>query len=203
MKLGKLSLVAIVPALSLAIVGGSQARGLRDVLGSGAQSTTVQAAGRIEMAFSPNEGAEELVVRVIRSEAHPGGKLRMLAYSLTNPTIVRELIEAAHAGADEKIVADYKENVEEDRSGKGRAALGALATAGIDVRTIRVFPTHHDKATITPTATQTGSYNYSVAASRKNSENVVVMWDNPQVSAIYLRHFERNYAQATPYRPGY
>jgi len=31
--------------------------------------------------------------------------------------------------------------------------------------------------------TQTGSFNYSQAAARSNSENVVVMWNNPSVAA--------------------
>ena len=192
-------------AIAVAIVPGAQARGLRELLSAGhsAQSTVVPATGRVEIAFSPNEGAEELVVRVIRSEAHPGGFLRMLAYGLTNPTVVRELVSAEGAGADIKIVADYKQNIAEDRSGKGRAALDKLSSAGIDTRTIRVYLDHHDKTLFSRTAVATGSYNYSFAASHLNSENVVVLWDNPQAAAVYQRHFQRNYDQATPYKPGY
>ena len=37
----------------------------------------------------------------------------------------------------------------------------------------------------------------------KNSENVLVNWGNPQLAAVYLKHFERNHAQATPYAERY
>lgn len=88
--------------------------------------------------------------------------------------------------------------------GKARAALGALVNAGADVRTIRVHPIHHDKVIIADGQTvELGSFNYSDAAAHKNSENVLVNWGNPKLAEVYLRHFERNYAQATKYEQGY
>lgn len=48
-----------------------------------------------------------------------------------------------------------------------------------------------------------GSSDYSDAAAHRNSENVLVNWGNAQLAAVYLEHFERNYAQATAYQPGY
>ena len=103
-----------------------------------------------------------------------------------------------------RLVADEKDNVCADRSGKARAALGALVNAGADVRTIRVYPIHHDKVIIPDRQTvELGSFNYSDAAAHRNSENVLVNWGNPQLAAVYLKHFERNYAQATTYRSSY
>jgi hypothetical protein len=40
-------------------------------------------------------------------------------------------------------------------------------------------------------------------AAHKNSENVLVSWGNPKLANVYLKHFERNYAKATPYRQAY
>jgi hypothetical protein len=37
----------------------------------------------------------------------------------------------------------------------------------------------------------------------QDSENVLVNWSNPKLAEVYLRHFERNYAQATAYKEGY
>lgn len=48
-----------------------------------------------------------------------------------------------------------------------------------------------------------GSFNYSNAAARKNSENVLVNWNNPKLAETYLKHFDRNYRQAEPYEPRY
>ena len=48
-----------------------------------------------------------------------------------------------------------------------------------------------------------GSFNYSDAAAHRNSENVLVNWGNPKLAAVYLKHFERNYARAKAYVQGY
>jgi len=39
----------------------------------------------------------------------------------------------------------------------------------------------------------------SDAAAHKNSENVLVNWDNLKLAEVYLGHFERNSKQSEPY----
>jgi phosphatidylserine/phosphatidylglycerophosphate/cardiolipin synthase-like enzyme len=164
-------------------------------------SYTVPAAGTVEVAFSPNEGSEHLVIKVIDSAK---SELELLSYSFTSVPVVEALVRARHRGVKVTLVADYKDNVSADRSGKARAALGALVNAGADVRTISVYAIHHDKVIIADRETvEQGSFNYSDAAAHRNSENVMVNWRNPQLAAVFLKHFERNYAQAHPYEPGY
>lgn len=124
-------------------------------------SVKVSAAGEVEFAFSPNESAEGLVLKVIAS-AH--SELRMLTYSFTSAPVTRALLDAKKRGVDVRLVVDYKNNVKEDRSGKAKAALGALAVAGIPIRTIAVYPIHHDKAIVVDrSSVETGSFNYSSA----------------------------------------
>jgi phosphatidylserine/phosphatidylglycerophosphate/cardiolipin synthase-like enzyme len=160
-------------------------------------SYEVPATGSIEVAFSPNEGAEGLAIKTINS-AHRD--IRMLAYSFTSAPVVQALLDAKQRGVTIKLVADEKSNVSEDRSGKARAALSALVNAGVDVRTIHVYPIHHDKVIIVDANTvELGSFNYSDAAAHKNSENVFVNWNNPQLARVYLDHFSRNYGQSIPY----
>ena len=164
-------------------------------------STTLPAAGTIEVAFSPNEGSEHLVVKVIDSAK---SELDLLSYSFTSVPVVEALVRARHRGVKVTLVADEKDNVAADRSGKARAALGALVNAGADVRTIRVYPIHHDKVIIADRQTvELGSFNYSDAAARRNSENVLVNWGNPKLADVYLKHFQRNYAQSTGYTQRY
>ena len=164
-------------------------------------SYTVPAAGSVEVAFSPNEGSEHLVVKVIDSAK---SELDLLSYSFTSVPVVEALVRARHRGVTVRLVADQKDNVSADRSGKARAALGALVNAGADVRTISVYPIHHDKVIIADRQTvELGSFNYSDAAAHKNSENVLVNWSNPKLAEVYLKHFERNYTQASTYTPGY
>lgn len=164
-------------------------------------SYQVPAAGTVEVAFSPDEGSENLVLKVIGS-AHR--EIRLLSYSFTSAPVARALLEAKKRGVDVKIVADQKNNTSEDRSGKARAALSLLAEAGADVRLISVYPIHHDKVLVADGETvELGSFNYSDAAAHRNSENVLVNWKNPQLAKVYLDHFARNYRQATPYQQQY
>jgi len=164
-------------------------------------SYTVPAAGTVEVAFSPNEGSEHLVIKVIDSAK---SELDLLSYSFTSVPVVQALVRARHRGVKVTLVADYKDNVSADRSGKARAALNALVNADADVRTISVYAIHHDKVIIADRQTvEQGSFNYSDAAAHRNSENVLVNWGNPKLAAVYLEHFRRNYDQAAPYKPSY
>jgi len=104
-------------------------------------SFEVSATGSIEVAFSLSAGSEALVVKVADSART---ELRILAYSFTSAPVMAALWRAKKRGVDVRLVADEKNNVSEDRSGKARAALSALVNAGVDVRTISVYPIHHD-----------------------------------------------------------
>lgn len=155
-------------------------------------------AGQLELAFSPREGAEALVLKVIASARRD---IKVLAYSFTSFHVTRALLDKAKAGVSIALVADAEENTSKDRSGKARAALSALADAGVDVRLISVYASHHDKVMVIDGQTvQTGSFNYSSAAEERNSENVLVHWANPALATDYLQHFQRNYAQSQPFR---
>lgn len=164
-------------------------------------SVTVPATGTMEVAFSPNEGAEALVIKAIES-AHTD--IRVMAYSFTSAPVTQALIDARHKGVKVTMVVDHKSNVSEDKSGKARAALSALANAGAEVRTISVYPIAHDKVClIDGVTTELGSFNYSAAAANRNSENVLVAWNNPALAKVYLGHFERNYRQSEPFATRY
>lgn len=164
-------------------------------------SYQLPATGVVEVAFSPNEGAESLVIKVIDSART---RIQALSYSFTSAPITEAMIRAKRRGVQVQLVADEKNNVSEDRSGKARAALSAMVNAGIDVRTIGVYAIHHDKVLVVDGDTvQLGSFNYSDAAAHRNSENVLVNWHNPKLAQVYLTHFDRNYRQAKPYQLQY
>lgn len=203
--------VGVVVVLSALLLGSNVAFAKRShalrAIESGLSSTfqpgpiEVPATGTIEVAFSPNEGSEKLVVKAIDSAT---SSIRMLSYSFTSAPVVAALLRAEKRGVDVALVADYKENVSQDRAGKARAALSALVNAGAHVRTISVYPIHHDKSIVVDGSTvETGSFNFSAAAAHKNSENVLVMWNNPKLAAVYLDHWNRNWKQGEDFRPAY
>ena len=74
--------------------------------------------------------------------------------------------------------------------------MNLVAGAGIPIRVISAYAIHHDKYIVVDGChTQTGSFNYSQAAAKSNSENVLVVWDNERVAALYLAHWESRWKQ--------
>ncbi|HDR8935382.1 TPA: phospholipase D family protein [Burkholderia vietnamiensis] len=151
----------------------------------------------VEVAFSPDGGAERLVLHTIGSARR---SIRVLAYSFTSPVIVRALIDAKRRGIDVAVTVDYRNNLEEDRSGRARAAIGSLAYAGIPVRVVSAYPMQHSKFVVADGATvETGSYNFSSAATR-NSENVIVVHGDETVADAYLKNWQVVSARGDLYR---
>jgi phosphatidylserine/phosphatidylglycerophosphate/cardiolipin synthase-like enzyme len=187
----------IIPVLAAAFLMPAVGKKSHGSTADTAASITVPAAGQVEVAFSPNEGSERLVIKVIDSAQH---ELRVMAYSFTSVPIVEALLHAKHRGVDVRLVVDDKDS----HQPKARAALGALATAGVEVRTVSAYPIHHDKVIIVDRQTvELGSFNFSDAAAHKNSENVLVAWGNPRLADVYLAHFDRNYRQGAAFAPGF
>jgi phosphatidylserine/phosphatidylglycerophosphate/cardiolipin synthase-like enzyme len=167
--------------------------------GTGARSNgaAVPAGQTIDVAFSPDAGSEELVVRAIASAR---SNIGVAAYSFTSPVVARALLTAKKRGVDVRVVVDENGN----RSKASLAALDLLAAAGIPTRTISRYAIHHDKyMVIDKTTVQTGSFNYSKAAAKSNSENVVVIWNNPDLALTYLKHWQDRFDQGKPYKPPY
>jgi phosphatidylserine/phosphatidylglycerophosphate/cardiolipin synthase-like enzyme len=161
----------------------------------------VASEGRLEVAFSPNGGGQALVLKTIAAARQ---EIHMLAYSFTSAQVTQALLAALKRGVIIQLVVDQNHNFSQDSSGKARAALSTLASGGADVRTTQAFAIHHDKVVIVDRRhVQLGSFNYSASAESRNSENVLVNWDNPALASIYLQHFTRNYAQSVAFRAGY
>lgn len=144
---------------------------------------------RIEVAFSPEAGSEALVLKVLASAQH---SVRLAAYSFTAPSVVKGLMDAKRRGVDVKVLVDDKGN----RGQASIAAMNLIAGAEIPIRKIAAYSIHHDKYIIVDGRhTETGSFNYSQAAAKSNSENVLVVWDNPPLAGQYLAHWESRWSQ--------
>ena len=151
----------------------------------------------IETAFSPEAGAERLVVKIINSSER---SIRLAAYSFTSPVVVRALLNAKKRGCDVQAAIDARGN----RSKASIAAMNLLVNAGIPVRTVSTYTIHHDKYVVSDERhVQTGSFNYSKAAAKSNSENVLVLWNNPEIASTYLRHWNSRFNQGTEFRSTY
>lgn len=151
--------------------------------------------------FSPEGNAAQLVADVID---HATERVHLAAYTFTSPDVVRRLIAAKRRGVDVAVLADAKEHASGRGAHVGQAALNLLVEAGIAVRTVSVYPIHHDKYIVADGETvETGSFNYTVAAARHNSENAMVIANCPSLAGAYEAHWQSRWAQGKPCRPSY
>ena len=146
-------------------------------------------AGPVESAFSPDGRAEAMIIRTIGAAR---SNIRMAAFSFTNPSIIRSLVDAKKRGVDVKIVVDKKANTEH----KCNSAMNTLVNAGIPLRTVSSYKIHHDKYIVVDGQhVQTGSFNYTKAAANSNSENVIVIWNDDANASRFLKHWESRWNQ--------
>lgn len=148
-----------------------------------------------DIAFSPKHGGLELVLKTINSAKL---SICVAAYSFTSKPISEALANAKKRGVSVKVVADEKSN-------KGKyTATQFLANQGVDVRLNGNYAIMHNKFIVVDKQTvETGSYNYSQAAEKKNAENVLVIWNNSEVANKYANECDRLYAEAQPLSKNY
>ena len=158
-------------------------------IGCAVQPPVTTPAPPIEVGFSPEAGAESLVLKIIGSAQQT---IRLAGYSFTSPAVVRGLMDAKRRGVNVRVLLDDKGN----RGQASVAAMNLLVGAGIPLRVVSAYAIHHDKYVVVDGKhTETGSFNYSLAAAKANSENVLVIWDNPAVASRYLAHWESRWRQ--------
>jgi phosphatidylserine/phosphatidylglycerophosphate/cardiolipin synthase-like enzyme len=87
-----------------------------------------------------------------------------------------------------------------------QSVVGELAAAGVPVWLDGRHAAAHNKVLIIDAAlpgatTVTGSYNFTVAAQKRNAENVVIFRDNPAVAQTYRDNFRRLQARSQRWSP--
>lgn len=151
------------------------------------------AARNIEVGFSPEGGAQELVLKTINDATK---SIRMMAFSFSAPDIMNALVAAQKRGVDVQIVIDQNGNV----SGKSLQAMRYVAHNGVKLRTDNHYRIQHDKVIIVDGSTvETGSFNFAKTAESKNSENVIVIHNAPDLVAEYLAHWENRWQQGVDF----
>lgn len=143
------------------------------------------------VSFSPYAGATETVVGFIARARH---SIRVAAYSFTSRPIANALISAHNSGVDVQIVLDKSQQ---------RVAYSAASNvfdAGIPTRINYKYAIMHNKFIIADGVNvETGSFNFTKAAEKKNAENVLVLCNNPSVANDYLTEWGKLWDEAVPY----
>ena len=142
--------------------------------------------------FSPSGGAPggsptEAIVREIK-----GAKQEILiqAYSFTSTPIAKALMEAKQRGVRVEAILD-KSNDTRSASGSTYSAAKFLLDAGIPVWIDYLPAIAHSKVMIIDqTVVIIGSFNFTKAAEEKNTENLLVLRNDPALVAKYLKNYQ-------------
>lgn len=161
-----------------------------------AQATELQAAGTVEVLFTPWDDAEGALIGEIgraRQTVH------VQAFLLTSRSVARAL-RAAHArGVRVELLADREMVVKGENS-----QVPELHQAGIPVRLETRYAAAHNKIVLIdaegndPVAI-TGSYNFTFAAQARNAENLLILRGNRVLARAYLANWRRHRDEALPY----
>jgi phosphatidylserine/phosphatidylglycerophosphate/cardiolipin synthase-like enzyme len=168
---------------------------LKDQFGPGSPANTpypsLEIGGsQVEVYFSPDDGVQKQIVRLIRSAKK---SVKFLAYSFTSDEIAQAMLERSQAGIPVSGVFE----AEQVQSNQG-SEYDNLRTAGLDVRKDgNPQNMHHKTLIIDDEIVLTGSYNFSYNAENNNDENVLIIHD-PGVASRYLQEFNKVFDQAKP-----
>lgn len=141
-----------------------------------------------EYAFSPRQGATELIIKTI-----DGAKksIRVAAYSFTSAPIAKALLTAHKKGIDVKIVLDKSQRTAKYTS------YTFLKNQGVPVRINNKYAIMHNKFMIIDGDTvEIGSFNYTKAAEEKNAENVFVINNAGKVAIDYAAQWQKLWNEA-------
>jgi len=164
----------------------------------GASFTQAQTTGPIgfspgataKVGFSPGGTAEALVVKLI-DEAH--SSLLCAAYEFTSRPITRALIAASRRGVKVYLVADARE------AQRRYSDVRELSREGVSVRVdsrYEIF--HHKFLVVDGQDLETGSFNYTASAFKHNAENVLVIWNDRPLAAVYASEWHALWDQSSP-----
>ncbi|MDN4129992.1 phospholipase D family protein [Pantoea ananatis] len=144
----------------------------------------------LQAGFSPGGTAQELIISFIRTAT---GSADVAAYEFTSEPVAEALVQLSRRGVPVRLVADEKKS--HDRW----SLVNTLACSGIQVRTDAQYSIMHNKFIVTGNnGVQTGSFNYTSSAEKRNAENALVIRDSLPVSKQYQDEFNRLWAESSP-----
>jgi len=146
-----------------------------------------------DLGFSPGGTALKDVVAAIGTAKQT---VVVAAYEFTSAEVAQALTEAVARGIKVWAVLDRRASHEK------YSQAGYLADHGVSVRTdghYAIF--HHKFLVVDRTTVQTGSFNYTLSADKRNAENVLVLRDVPDLADAYLKEWTRLWDEADPWAP--
>ncbi len=152
--------------------------------------TLIKAQGTIEVAFSPQNGATQMIIRAI-NEAKT--TILVASYNFTAAELARALVQAQKRGVKVMLLFDKSQATQKYSSST------FFANLGIPQRIDYKHAIFHDKFMVIDDKTViTGSFNFTKSAELRNAENVLILRNNPQLAQLFSRDWWFNWQQALP-----
>ena len=147
-----------------------------------------------DIGFSPGGTSLEVVLKGIRSAKT---SIDVASYSFTSKPIATALLDAHKRGVKVQVVADRKAN-------QRYSAVTFLANEGVPVRLNSHYAIHHHKfMVIDGENLETGSFNFTAAATNKNAENVLLLWHLKPLAETYRQEWQRLWDESETLGPNY
>ncbi len=147
----------------------------------------------IQVLFSAEDHAVSNLIALVNDAQ---SSIRFLAFSFTDYPLAQAMIERARAGVDVQGV------FETFGSNSPRSELRTFWCANVPSRQDGNSSfLHHKIIIIDNSIVVTGSLNFSSSADEENEENVVIL-ENPEIAALYLREYQKIWAQANEVQAG-
>lgn len=141
-----------------------------------------------EVIFSPSLQAEQAIIRFILDAQ---ASVHVAAYAFTSRPIAQALLDARARGLDVRVVVDKSQ-----ASGRYSAAA-FLANHVVAVRVDGEYQLQHQKVVIVDgVSVETGSYNFTASARDRNSENVIIIRNAPDLAARYEENWEKMWGES-------
>jgi phosphatidylserine/phosphatidylglycerophosphate/cardiolipin synthase-like enzyme len=175
----KSTIVAIILAITTCTLPQHAACGTR--LAAQPQAT-------FELFFSPSRQAEEAIISFI---AEARVSVHVAAYAFTSQPIAQALVEARARGLDVRVVLD------KNQSASRHSVAAFLPQHGVPVRINGAYLLQHQKVVIVDAiSVQTGSYNYTANARDRNSENLLIIRNLPELAEQYEVNWAKMWDEA-------
>jgi phosphatidylserine/phosphatidylglycerophosphate/cardiolipin synthase-like enzyme len=151
-------------------------------------SHALTAMSKVTVCFTPGEPCDDLVVEQIAAAKK---SILVQAFNFTNEKILRALVAAKNRGVKVQVLLAKKHEVNRSE------VLTTLLAAGVPVKIDDKVRAAHNKVIIFDAqAVVTGSYNFTNAAQRKNSENLLLLRESPALVAAYVKNWEFSSARS-------
>jgi len=189
-----LELIILIAGTALSIVYELTASTTQDPV-QAADGELLEASRQVCFTLTPGDDCEAMIVQTINAATH---RVHVQAYLFTDEAIARALEGASRRNLEVIVLFDRRERIQ-----RGSVAP-ELVEAGVKVLLDdRPAIAHNKTIIIDPDSpnpmVETGSFNFTYSAEKRNAENFLIVRNDHGLAAAYERNFQKRLAASQPW----